>query len=76
MGRDGRTDMTKLVDPFRNFANAPMKCIHVLVGKRAGKRCLDLSIDGKIILKTIVWKILYWIHLLRLTTNGRLLPIC
>jgi len=61
---DGRTDMTKLVDPFRNFANAPKKYINVLVGKRAGKRCLEyLSIDGKIILKTIVRTILCWIHL-------------
>jgi hypothetical protein len=62
--RDGRTDMTKLVVPFRKFANAPKKCIHVLVGKRTGKRCLEyLSIDGKITLITIVWKILCWIHL-------------
>jgi hypothetical protein len=60
---DGQTDMTKLVVPFSNFANAPKKCIHV-VGKRAGKGCLkDLSTDGEIILKTIVLKIVYWIHL-------------
>jgi hypothetical protein len=53
-----------VVVPFHNYANAPKKCIHVLVGKRAGKRCLeDLGIDGKIILKTTFWKILCWIHL-------------
>jgi len=28
----GRTDMTKLVDPFRNFANAPRKCIFLFIG--------------------------------------------
>jgi hypothetical protein len=59
-----RTNMTNLEVRFRNFANAPKKCIHVLVWKRAEKRCLeDLSMVGKIILKTIVWKILCWIYL-------------
>jgi len=27
---DGPTDMTKLVVPFRNCANAPEKCFHVV----------------------------------------------
>jgi hypothetical protein len=64
--------MTKLVVPFRNFANAPTKCIHVMVVKLTRKGCLeDLSTDGKIILKTIVWKIVYWIHLAQIKDQWR-----
>jgi len=43
MWKDGRTDMTKVIVTFRNFANAPKKqSVHAVYGKsRLLFRCIQ-----------------------------------
>jgi hypothetical protein len=38
---DGRTDMTKLLVAFRNFANAPKNCLFALLAYITENSCLN-----------------------------------